>query len=195
MVQLASDSIGGSNSSAWGISAGGIAVGTCQIAGTNHAIAWAPGQGAVDLNTLVPNLSGWSTIREARGINSAGMIVGEGLRTNGVQHAFILYPLTASPSITIQPASAAVSLGGTATLVVGVAGTPPFAFQWQLNGTNLSDGSRITGTTTSNLTISPVALSDAGAYQVIVTNLSGSVTSLVATAAQVFFCKFVEHLN
>ena len=180
MVQLGSSSIGGSNSSARGISAGGIAVGYCQISGTNHAVAWAPGQNAGDLNTLVQDLSGWKLLREAYGVNASGMIVGEGLRINGVQHAFILYPLADPPSIVSQPASAKVSLGGTASLTVGVAGMPPFAYQWQLNGTNLSDGSEFTGTTTSNLTINPVQLSDAGSYQVIITNISGSVTSLVA---------------
>lgn len=182
MTQLGSNDGGGSNYWASGISAGGIVVGSCQIAGANHAVAWAPGQNAVVLSTLVPNLDGWVSFQSAKGINKSGVIVGSGLRTNGVTHAFILYPAAAgASSITGQPASGTVSSGGTATLSVGVAGSPPFSYQWLFNGTNLTESSRITGTTSSNLTIKFFQASDAGAYQVVVSNLTGCVTSLVAT--------------
>ena len=183
MSQLGSSGIGGSNFTASAISAGGIVIGNCQIAETDHAIAWTPGQNAVDLNSLVSNLSGWVCLQSANGINSSGVIVGSGLRTNGVTHAFILYPLSViviAPSITHQPVSGAVSSGAATTLTVAVDGTAPYTYQWLFSGTNLAESSRITGTTTSNLNISAFQAGDAGAYQVIVSNASGSVTSLVA---------------
>ena len=41
------------------------------------------------------------------------------------------------PAITNQPAGRALWAGGNVTFTVGVSGTGPFAYQWQLNGTNL----------------------------------------------------------
>jgi hypothetical protein len=110
MAQLVSSNIGGTNSGANAISAGGIAVGSSQIGGTNQAVAWAPGQNAVVLNTLVTNLNvdGWTNITEAGGINSYGMIVGDGLKTNGVRHAFILYPAAAPAGQCVPPPSGMV---------------------------------------------------------------------------------------
>ena len=102
MTELGSSEIGGSDSAAYAISAGGITVGKCQIGGADHAIAWAPGQSAVDLTTLVTNLNGWVNITEACGINSSGVIVGSGLRTNGITHACILYPAAAPVKVNIK---------------------------------------------------------------------------------------------
>src|ERR1035437_4677053 len=41
------------------------------------------------------------------------------------------------PTITNQPTSRALWAGGTVMFAVGVSGTGPFAYQWQLNNTNL----------------------------------------------------------
>jgi hypothetical protein len=73
---------------------------------------------------------------------------------------------------TNQPASQAVALGGTATFSAGVSGgAPPFTYQWQLNGTNVS------GATATQLTITNAQLTNAGSYTEIVTANSLSVTS------------------
>src|ERR1700683_2938871 len=40
-------------------------------------------------------------------------------------------------TITTNPQSQTVLIGGTATFSVSVSGTGPFAYQWQFNGTNL----------------------------------------------------------
>jgi hypothetical protein len=101
MSELGSSLIGATNTLARRISSGGIAVGWGLIGGTNHALAWAAGQDAVDLNSRVPDMSGWAVLRSANGINSSGLIVGEGLLTNGVRHAFVLYP--SSPTGTDTP--------------------------------------------------------------------------------------------
>jgi hypothetical protein len=44
------------------------------------------------------------------------------------------------PVITNQPTSRALWAGGNVTFSVGVSGTGPFTYQWQLNGTSLSNG-------------------------------------------------------
>jgi sugar lactone lactonase YvrE len=54
--------------------------------------------------------------------------------------AFGSLPLLAQPVVTQQPTNQVVLSGGSATFSVSVDGTGPFAYQWQLNGTNLPDG-------------------------------------------------------
>jgi hypothetical protein len=44
-----------------------------------------------DLNSLIPDNSGW-VLNEARGINSAGQIVGNGIK-DGHLRAFLLTPV------------------------------------------------------------------------------------------------------
>ncbi len=44
------------------------------------------------------------------------------------------------PAITNQPASRALWAGGNVKFSVGVTGTGPFIYQWQLNGTNVPNG-------------------------------------------------------
>lgn len=61
------------------------------------------------------------------------------------------------------------------TFSVQVSGNPPPSFQWRFNGSNLS------GATNSTLVLDPVSPSDAGNYDVIVSNSAGSVTSTAAT--------------
>jgi hypothetical protein len=56
----------------------------------------------------------------------------------------------------------------------------PMAYQWQKNGTNLTDGGVISGSSTSTLTLNTITLNDAGNYTVVITNSYGSVTSSVA---------------
>ncbi len=69
------------------------------------------------------------------------------------------------PSITGQPpGSITVPQGSNAVISVTVAGEPPPILQWQFNGNNLTDGGRISGSSTTTLTISNVQPFDAGNY-------------------------------
>jgi hypothetical protein len=95
-----------------------------------------------------------------------------------------LYSFSTAPSITNQPASTTVSSGGTATLSVGVAGTPPFTYQWQFDGTNIS------GATNASLSIANFSVANAGGYSVTVSNSVGGVTSRIATLASVDIAMF-----
>jgi Concanavalin A-like lectin/glucanases superfamily/Immunoglobulin domain/Lectin C-type domain/Chitobiase/beta-hexosaminidase C-terminal domain len=75
------------------------------------------------------------------------------------------------PSLNSQPANQTATVGGSATFSVITAGTPPFAYQWSFNGTNVS------GATASSLIITNVQRANAGTYAVVVTNAAGSITS------------------
>jgi sugar lactone lactonase YvrE len=85
-----------------------------------------------------------------------------------------------TPFILAQPQSLTVTNGLPASFSVSVYAVGPFTCQWQKNGTNLSDGGNIAGSTTTNLVLSTTGASDPGAYAVILTNLAGAVTSAVA---------------
>ena len=90
-------------------------------------------------------------------------------------------PPALGPEITAQPTNQIVIPGATTTLTVYATGSEPLDYQWQFHGTNLADDARITGSRSNALTIAGAGFADAGTYQVVVTNLSGSVTSRVAS--------------
>lgn len=75
------------------------------------------------------------------------------------------------PSIASRPQDQVVAAGQTAMFTVGVSGTPPFSYQWLLNGRG------ITGATSSACTRSNAQPADAGSYSVVVSNKAGTVTS------------------
>lgn len=85
----------------------------------------------------------------------------------------------AAPSITSQPQSQGVFAGATATFTVVATGTGPLNYQWYKDNfaTPLSNGGQIGGATTNTLGITNVAAGNVGDYFVVITNLSGSVTS------------------
>ncbi len=87
---------------------------------------------------------------------------------------------TSAPQITGQPASQAAYLGSAVTFNVAVVGASPLAFQWQENGTNLTDGGNFAGSATCALTLSNVAAANAGTFSVTVTNVLGSEISTSA---------------
>jgi len=80
-----------------------------------------------------------------------------------------------APSITTQPASVAVAAGAAASFSVVASGTATLGYQWRKGGTAIS------GATSASYSIAAAASSDAGSYDVVVTNSAGSVTSSVAT--------------
>ena len=79
------------------------------------------------------------------------------------------------PTFTAQPQNQIVILGDTATFTSSVNATPAAKYRWQFNG------ARIVGPTNSFLTIPNAQTNDAGNYALIVTNVLGATTSVVAT--------------
>src|ERR1035437_3319844 len=83
--------------------------------------------------------------------------------------------ITASPPIiTLQPVSQVVSPGATVALSIEALGSLPLSFQWQKNGTNLTDGPNVLGSTTTNLMLGSLVEPDSGTYTVLVSNPLGS---------------------
>lgn len=90
------------------------------------------------------------------------------------------HPAATPPVITTQPVSQSVPAGTNVTFTVVATGSEPLTYQWQKDGSNLSDGGRISGATTSTLTLTDVTEADAGSYVVIVSSGTESTTSTPA---------------
>jgi hypothetical protein len=78
------------------------------------------------------------------------------------------------PYVTSVPAGQEVLPGATLTLSISAIGLGPLSYQWYHEGTNLVNGSRVYGATSSLLTLSNVVVSDAGNYSAVVSNSRGS---------------------
>ncbi len=78
-------------------------------------------------------------------------------------------PLAAS----VTPANPTVPLGGSVNFSATAYGTAPLHYQWRCNGTNLA------GATTATLPLSGIQATNAGNYDVIVSDFSGAITSSV----------------
>jgi len=97
-------------------------------------------------------------------------------------HFAAAYGSSAPPAISRQPQSLTTYVTLPARFVVGAYGTSPLSYQWKRYGTNLTDGGNLSGSMSDVLTISPLALGDAGPYSVTINNSVGPPTnSAVAT--------------
>jgi uncharacterized repeat protein (TIGR03803 family) len=94
-----------------------------------------------------------------------------------VQSLLVTLAVVTPPVITSQPAPEALLAGQTANFSVGVATNALVYYQWQENGANLTDGGNISGSATSNLTLSNITPVTSANYSVIVSNAAGFVTS------------------
>jgi polygalacturonase len=87
------------------------------------------------------------------------------------------------PAISTQPRTGSVAFrGSTAYLTVQATGDDPLTYQWRKNGTPLADGPTASGSTiggagTATLAVGNVQDSDAGSYDVVITNTLGTATS------------------
>jgi hypothetical protein len=82
--------------------------------------------------------------------------------------------IPSAPSIVDEPHGLTARAGTNVTFTVTASGTAPLYYQWIKNGNPISDA------TTTVLPLSNVQAADAAPYFVIVTNTSGSATSMVA---------------
>jgi hypothetical protein len=87
------------------------------------------------------------------------------------ERAFNVRAAPSAPSITVQPVSESVMIGEAILLSVEVSGEPAPALQWR------KEGLPIKGATAAALAIPRAALSDAGSYDVVASNASGSAES------------------
>lgn len=78
------------------------------------------------------------------------------------------------PNITTQPLSQTLEAGSTATFTVAATGTTPLYYQWR------QDEMLLLGRTNADLTLANVQPANAGKYTVVITNVAGVATSLIA---------------
>ena len=100
-------------------------------------------------------------------------LFGEALSSNAVLSINTIPP--APPFISVQPCNQFVAAGSLATFAVAAGGTPPLAYQWSWNGTN------ILGATNFVLSLPNVQVANSGIYTVTVTNIYGEAVSSNAT--------------
>jgi Leucine-rich repeat (LRR) protein len=87
------------------------------------------------------------------------------------------YSLTMSGgtlAVSISPAAVTNEAGTPVSFTATCSSSLPVTYRWLFRGTNLVDHGCITGSTSSNLTISCVQAADAGSYTVAVSNATGT---------------------
>jgi len=87
-----------------------------------------------------------------------------------------------SPHIVRQPFNQTSSNSVPVSFSIGATGQSALNYQWQFNGKNLTDNAQTTGSHSNVLTLTAVTASNAGSYQVIVTNTYGSATAAATLA-------------
>jgi len=91
--------------------------------------------------------------------------------TSGTAQIIVSPAATGSPTITTQPQSQTVSIGGSVTFTAAATGTPAPTYQWRKGTSNVS------GATNASLTLSNVQAADAGTYTLVATNSAGTAIS------------------
>lgn len=104
--------------------------------------------------------------------------------TNGSGEVFQLFgpaffPPSFFPILNWPPRQTNVLVGASVNFSYPAEGISPLTYQWLLNGTNLTDGGDISGSSTGGITISPVNYRDIGSYQLVLSNTWGALTSAV----------------
>jgi hypothetical protein len=90
---------------------------------------------------------------------------------------FSVTAATNPPVILTQPIGRSIKTGSNVTVGVVAQGGGTLSYQWHKDGTNLTNGGRISGANSRSLILSNLLESDSGLYAVRVTNLYGSVLS------------------
>ena len=85
------------------------------------------------------------------------------------------------PDITASPVSRVRVTGSSGNFSVAAVGATTLQYQWRKDSNDLSNGPNISGATSSSLTLSNLAVGDAGLYDVRVTDNNGSLVSPSAT--------------
>jgi uncharacterized delta-60 repeat protein len=95
----------------------------------------------------------------------------------GDRDYWILKLASDTPVIIIGPQGRTNYTGTMATFSVTASGTQPLSYRWRRDGANLIEGGSISGTTNATLTITNVQFTEAGTYDVLVTNPYGVMPS------------------
>jgi hypothetical protein len=143
-------------------------------------LSWADGDGT-DKTFTVPfisrpsetgNLSLWVELSNPTGGAIAGMPYAA-LVTIDESNLNLATP----PNLVLQQPNESIIEGQNATVSVVASGSAPLTYQWQKNGTNISNA------TNATFTISFAQAADAGTYTVVVSNSAGIITTTGAFLA------------
>jgi hypothetical protein len=133
--------------------------------------------GATNATLVLSNVQGSGTETYSVLItNSAGNAEGSGLLTIYSGRPQILSNI---------PTNIVAAIGNTLNLSATFVGSFPITYQWQMDGTNLSNSADVAGAQTSTLTLSDVQLGAAGYYQLVASNAFGTNATSVATLSVV----------
>jgi uncharacterized repeat protein (TIGR03803 family) len=175
----------GSDGNFYGSTAGDGANGTGTLYEMTLAGAYKQLYSFPALNTSLDNTAG-ANPAAGLALGSDGNLYGSCLQ-GGANGTGTIFRFSAStfisptlpPSFAKEPPAALSGTdGASATISVTAKGAPTLIYQWQKNGTNLTDGGDIANSTTSTLTINPLQPPDAGLYSVLVTNTYGKTNSI-----------------
>jgi PKD repeat protein len=133
---------------------------------TNYTWTFGDGNASTDTNptNLYVNTGNYSVTLTA--IGPAG--------TNALTKNNYVKVTNVPPTITVQPVDTIVALGSNTFLSVTATGTVPLSYQWRLGGVALANA------TDAVLLRNSVTCLSAGSYDVIVSNVAGSVISAPA---------------
>lgn len=121
-----------------------------------------------------PELSLGPVTLGAAGVYSA-TVTGAGGTATTTAATIVINDRASAPVILAQPAPQTVLVGATATFTVEALGNPAPLYQWRRNG------AAVTGATSATFAIPNTQSTNAGVYDVAVTNSAGTVTSSLAT--------------
>jgi uncharacterized repeat protein (TIGR03803 family) len=94
------------------------------------------------------------------------------------------------PDFLAAPASVTIVAGATNSFVAEVDSLYAMSYQWQFDGTNLSDGGQFSGSAITNLALTGAALTNTGTYTIIASNAAGTAkTSAVLTVVPALISK------
>jgi DNA/RNA endonuclease G (NUC1) len=119
---------------------------------------------------------------QAASAGNYDVVVSNGIQPTATSNPASLVVSTAAPTITQQPTDRVGFLGGSVAFATGAKGTEPMSFQWRRNGTPLTDGDGVSGSTTAVLNLSPLSAGSEGSYDVVIANgVAPAVTSRQAS--------------
>lgn len=141
---------------------------------TSDGVTWA----RVGEGTRIPD--GWQL--DGAALPAGGTLRARGFLAGAYRSAssWFVEKLIGAPVILAHPSNQTANAGSTVTFTVLPDGEGPLAFQWLKNGLPLANDAGVSGDLSSTLTLTNVLKASEGDYRLVVTNASGSVTSLVA---------------
>ena len=173
------DTFDGFSSSGYPIFSAHLAVSLTQAASFTDQVLYTFLSSSTNDNNSRQRVLGDYQQLKAVGTTFYGVFTGNGVGLGRpfANHDPIFFKLTVDLplTITLQPTNQTVFQGDSAVMSVAATGAAPLGYQWQFNG------SPIAGATSPVLLLPNLVPAQAGLYWAVVTNLTGAITSAVAT--------------